>query len=449
MRVAGANARTRCAQRGHRSVDSIALGGFAARRRVRSRPIVNGAVRAELRATYELDQRCRDRDRRQLRRRADRSSISGRAWAASAPAIQFAEIASSADVEAQSVDGNNDQQITLDGSVEFIARRTTRFVHTDVARGGALRRHRRLRADREGRRGATIASVEGNITAGSAGDHRPGDEQQHREDRGLRDQHRRHSRPRRHLGRGRVTSVGRHRRRRCSRTRRFSAPAGTVQVFATSANHANSQAKSAAASVLVGRERHEVHRDRRRAARSRPSPATSRPRRRRPRASPSGPAGRTRRPSTRSSPVSLGLAAGVNPASAQGHVRRVDRGEDPEQLARSTCPATSSWTPASRRTPTDDSSMARASPRAAHYQNYALANLGNFGVGAISGRRHALRGEDRRRGPRRDERRRSTSSHGITVRRTATTSRRREDASSSGRGPRRRRGDHTVRGDRR
>ena len=83
--------------------------------------------------------------------------------------IQYARITSNAKVEALSVDGNNNQQITTNGSVEFTASSSNyALAHTDVAAGGALGAFG-VSVPTAEVGGGTTASVEGNVTAGAAG----------------------------------------------------------------------------------------------------------------------------------------------------------------------------------------------------------------------------------------------------------------------------------------
>src|SRR5215203_4846896 len=83
--------------------------------------------------------------------------------------LQRAEILSTADVEALSADGNNNQQITSSGKVEFTAQSgNSALAHTDVGAGGAVSGLGvTVPTSKVG--GGTTASVEGNVSAGTGG----------------------------------------------------------------------------------------------------------------------------------------------------------------------------------------------------------------------------------------------------------------------------------------
>ena len=83
--------------------------------------------------------------------------------------VQFAEIQSSAKVEALSVDPDNNQSITSSGPVEFTAQSSNNaFVRTDVGAGGAIAIG--VSVPTATVAGGTTASVQGNVTtSGSKG----------------------------------------------------------------------------------------------------------------------------------------------------------------------------------------------------------------------------------------------------------------------------------------
>src|SRR5439155_7312938 len=250
-RLLGKNGTTPAAR--HEAIgltDSIAGGAFAAAGLFASRAVVNGAVRAQLDGSVTGSSSVTAKaiggsfaDSRTL-------AISASGLAAMGGSMQLAEVGSGADVEAKSADTNDDQQITSSGKVEFTAQSTnSAFVHTDVASGGGIAGisvsipTAEVMSD-------TTASLEGNVTAGSAG---------------ITVQSTSANTAKIEVfalsfgafggvavtwGKAEITSDA-DTEAKVLQHASFSAPAGAVQVLATSIDHVNSQAKSIAAGALA------------------------------------------------------------------------------------------------------------------------------------------------------------------------------------------------------
>ena len=229
--------------------DSIAAAGFAAAGIFAARAELGGAVRAELDGdvTGSGSVLVKAEGGNYVDARTLTISVGG--LAGFGASLQIAEVSSSADVEATSSDGNNDQQITSSGKVEFIAHSNNdAVVHTLLAAGGSVAGIA-VTVPTARVEGGTTASVEGNVTAGSAGVKVEATSGNSAKVTIFA------------LGIGALAAAVTWGEAEISSAAvtdakvlanaSVSAPGGAVEVLATSINHVNSQAKSLAAGALA------------------------------------------------------------------------------------------------------------------------------------------------------------------------------------------------------
>jgi len=362
-------------------VDSISGGAFAAAGVFASRAVVNGAVRAKLDGNVTSSASVLVKGKGGSLADSRTLAVSASGVAGMGISAQYAEVGSSADVEATSTDGNNDQQITSSGHVEFAAESDNEAkVHTDVAAGGALAGIA-VSVPTARVSGATTASVEGNVTAGAAGINVHATSGNNAIIEILA------------ISVGALSaavtwgeaeiSTSADTEAKVLANATFSAPAGAVEVFATSINHTSSSAASAAVGALAVNVMKSV---------ATVAGATL--------ASFNGDIATTLTKTASLTvkargqnqatvdafiaAISLSLSGGVN--LAQAHVT-----SDAETAAEILSSASINVSGAvtvdaglTTDTVTSDVIGGFTVARSAHYQNYALANLGNVAGGAIA-----------------------------------------------------------------